>query len=1068
MRIFIIILLGLLLFIPLQASILIENFRGLQLGDSTISLQPLWLINDNDTSISPWSDTDSVLIGGTTTSSAEFVFDVWSGIASSTATTTAQGFKGKNLIDCNTIDTDSEGDFVCGTDAGASGTAAWEALFTNTLAPTNTSAGIFVYASSTIDGDLTVIANSLIQGGATTTDVHHFGVIEVSDDYISDFAGTGLSVTSGVLNAEVQTSDLHAAVTLAGEDYLSLSTQEITAIAINPDNLANTDFGDFTCNGTNCSIDASVIGPTEIDLTANYSWTGLHDWNSLAVFTGDIRANHINATTSVFDSATTTDTLAIGSKFKVAAGSYISSLEGTGLSVSGGTLNAHVAVTLAGTPNYLTLSTQQITLAKLDINDDTNATGGTGITISTNDFTFDCSEVEGVGIDCSGENITLDATGDWTGTFDGFQATSFLRSDANDTATGLLILQGGIVVNNPTSTITVLHADKIMASTTVVTTLNISDDNFTDLVGDATLSFVSGTLRVVDLNCTNCLGQTEIVDDYLLNTGDTGTGLYVFTDLRSATINSTTTNIDTLTVNTTINVPAGSIDFSDDTNATAGDGITFTNDSIAADLGTAIVGSEITDGTIEEVDLEVTNAPTDNYILSVDTASGGFTWVPDDTGSGAGSAWESFALNVLAPTNTSAGIFVFASSTVVGNFTNIGNLLTQGKSTSTLSLWIGIGGVAGSLNMTGGDLYVQDDVEIDGTLTVADAQITGGAITGITDIIVADGGTGVSSLTDGGVLIGSGTSAITALSVGSNGQLLIGSSAADPVFATLTCDTNLTCTTGAGTLEIDVDDAFLLNNGDTGTGAYIFSGDVRAATINSTTTNIDTLTVNTNLIIDSQTFDSFTDDATLSNNSGDLRVVDLNCTNCIGQTEIVDDYLLIAGDSSSGNYTWTGAHIFSGATLEIPNGTAPTVNAIGEMALDITSNNLIIATSTGADAGVVFASATSTLYSFALASTSLELVSGGVLELPSHWLPQHVIGVICSVDADALESVVINLSDTGTNDTNTVTCITTSLQYNFTSNNDFTAYEDIRLEVGTVTADVDYLTVRFIGYRLTD
>lgn len=51
-------------------------------------------------------------------------------------------------------------------------------------------------------------------------------------------------------------------------------------------------------------------------------------------------------------------------------------------------------VTLAGTPNYLTLSGQQITLTKLDISDDTNATGGTGVDITANDFTFDSTEVE--------------------------------------------------------------------------------------------------------------------------------------------------------------------------------------------------------------------------------------------------------------------------------------------------------------------------------------------------------------------------------------------------------------------------------------------------------------------------------------------------------------------------------------------------------------------------------------------------------------------------------------------------------------------------------------------------
>jgi len=76
------------------------------------------------------------------------------------------------------------------------------------------------------------------------------------------------------------------------------------------------------------------------------------------------------------------------------------------------------------------------------------------------------------------------------------------------------------------------------------------------------------------------------------------------------------------------------IDFSDYTNATAGTGITFTDDSISADLGTSIVTGEITDGTILEVDLNVTNSPTDNYVLSYDNGSGGFTWVEDATGSG--------------------------------------------------------------------------------------------------------------------------------------------------------------------------------------------------------------------------------------------------------------------------------------------------------------------------------------------------------------------------------------------------------------------------------------------------
>jgi len=44
-------------------------------------------------------------------------------------------------------------------------------------------------------------------------------------------------------------------------------------------------------------------------------------------------------------------------------------------------------------------------------------------------------------------------------------------------------------------------------------------------------------------------------------------------------------------------------------------------------LSQSIEGSEITDSTITEIDLSITNTPTDNYFLTYDAASGGFTWV---------------------------------------------------------------------------------------------------------------------------------------------------------------------------------------------------------------------------------------------------------------------------------------------------------------------------------------------------------------------------------------------------------------------------------------------------------
>ena len=44
-----------------------------------------------------------------------------------------------------------------------------------------------------------------------------------------------------------------------------------------------------------------------------------------------------------------------------------------------------------------------------------------------------------------------------------------------------------------------------------------------------------------------------------------------------------------------------------------------------------------------------------------------------------------------------------------------------------------------------------------------------------TALPVASGGTGAATLTDGGVLLGSGTGAVTALGQATNGQLVVGS-----------------------------------------------------------------------------------------------------------------------------------------------------------------------------------------------------------------------------------------------------------------------------------------------------
>jgi len=94
-----------------------------------------------------------------------------------------------------------------------------------------------------------------------------------------------------------------------------------------------------------------------------------------------------------------------------------------------------------------------------------------------------------------------------------------------------------------------------------------------------------------------------------------------------------------------------------------------------------------------------------------------------------------------------------------------------------------------------------------GTVTIPTLSLT-------TDLSVADGGTGASSLTDGGVLLGSGTGAITAMGVLADGEMIVGDGTTDPV-----AESGATLRTSIG-----VDAAGTDNSTDVtfaGTGTYI-------------------------------------------------------------------------------------------------------------------------------------------------------------------------------------------------------------------------------------------------------
>ena len=135
----------------------------------------------------------------------------------------------------------------------------------------------------------------------------------------------------------------------------------------------------------------------------------------------------------------------------------------------------------------------------------------------------------------------------------------------------------------------------------------------------------------------------------------------------------------------------------------------------------------------------------------------------DITGLGTMSTQDASAVAITGGSIT--GITNFASNNVTitgGSITGITDLAVAdgGTGVSTLTGYVKGNGTAA---FTASATVPSTDITGLGTMSTQDANavaITGGSITGITDLAVADGGTGVSTLT--GYVKGSGTTALTA------------------------------------------------------------------------------------------------------------------------------------------------------------------------------------------------------------------------------------------------------------------------------------------------------------------
>lgn len=217
-------------------------------------------------------------------------------------------------------------------------------------------------------------------------------------------------------------------------------------------------------------------------------------------------------------------------------------------------------------------------------------------------------------------------------------------------------------------------------------------------------------------------------------------------------------------------------------------------------------------------DLNSTNAATDNYVATYDLGSGGFTWESNSVGGAAALADDSVWVGDSGGTAAAQAIPDCDANILARlQYDVTTNSLTCEQATDLV--------LPGDLTLTEGWLDIEPNVGADTAVRIystaeydpyigyiedgtwkfwhgydasSDVFIWYNEVTGedsatidevanqwefYNPIEVGSGGTGVSSLTDHGVLIGSGVGDVSVTAVGTTGQVLTGVTGGDPVWA---------------------------------------------------------------------------------------------------------------------------------------------------------------------------------------------------------------------------------------------------------------------------------------------
>jgi hypothetical protein len=146
-----------------------------------------------------------------------------------------------------------------------------------------------------------------------------------------------------------------------------------------------------------------------------------------------------------------------------------------------------------------------------------------------------------------------------------------------------------------------------------------------------------------------------------------------------------------------------------------------------------------------------------NFVNGLSGTSGNFTINGTGTAANLVATSNVTATNITASANISSANATFSATVTAPTAAN-GTNTTQVATTAFVNAAVTT--ATGSL----GTMSTQN---------ASNVAITGGTITGITDLAVADGGTGSSTLAANAVLLGNGTSALQTVAPGTSGNLLV-------------------------------------------------------------------------------------------------------------------------------------------------------------------------------------------------------------------------------------------------------------------------------------------------------